>query len=210
MAREPPGRAHSPTAGNPLTFSFVSCQTTLADVIQRTLTKCADTTELAETPTTDRNLLDRAQVHAADVAAEHSSNLPVEAITWKVSHRAKRQAGTKYDPTTEAITIALTWTPDEHHGWEQFSSTVCHELIHAWQYHEFGKADHGATFTRWTDRLNTSQHCERFTTPKWWLVCENCGGRIARYRRSKIVRNPEQYSCGECGGSIHVEEDDGH
>ncbi|WP_342764809.1 SprT-like domain-containing protein, partial [Haladaptatus sp. W1] len=47
---------------------------------------------------------------------------------------------TKYDPTTEAITIALTWKAYEHHGWEQFRSTVRHELIHAWQYHEFGEA----------------------------------------------------------------------
>ncbi|MFH5802045.1 hypothetical protein [Haladaptatus sp. CMAA 1911] len=78
------------------------------------------------------------------------------------------------------------------------------------KYHEFGDADHGATFTRWKDRLDTSQHCERFTAPKWWLVCEDCGGRIARYRRSKTVRNPEQYSCSKCGGAIRVEDSDGH
>ena len=60
------------------------------------------------------------------------------------------------------------------------------------------------------DDLDTSQHYERFTTPKWWLVCEDCDGRIPRYRRSKTVRNPEQYSCGECGGSINVEKDDNH
>ncbi|WP_435157825.1 hypothetical protein [Haladaptatus sp. DFWS20] len=33
---------------------------------------------------------------------------------------------------------------------------------------------------------------------------------MARHRRSKTVRNPEQYRCGECGGSLHVEERDGH
>ncbi|WP_458210970.1 SprT-like domain-containing protein [Haladaptatus sp. NG-SE-30] len=153
---------------------------------------------------------DCAQCHATNVAAEHFSDLPVETINWEVSHRAQRQAGvTKYDPATEAITIALTWTAYEHHGWEQFSSTVRHELIHAWQYYEFGDADHGSTFTRWTDALDTSQHCERFTTPKWWLICEDCDGRIARYRRSKTVRNPEQYCCGECGGAIRIEEGDG-
>ena len=64
------------------------------------------------------------------------------------------------------ITIALTWAAYEKHGWQQFSATVRYELIHAWQYHEFGEANHGATFTRWTDALDTSQHCERFTTPK--------------------------------------------
>ena len=93
---------------------------------------------------------------------------------------------------------------------KQFSAAVRHELIHAWQYHEFGDADHGSTFTRWTDCLDTSKHCERFTAPKWWLICEDCGGQIARYRRSKTVRNPEQYSCSECDGAIRVEEGDGH
>jgi SprT-like protein len=93
---------------------------------------------------------------------------------------------------------------------EPFNVIVHYESIHAWQYHEFGEANHGETFTRWTDRLDTSQHCERFTTPKWWLVCEDCGGWIARYRRSKTMRNPEQYCCGECGGSLHVEEGGGH
>ncbi|SIR63228.1 SprT-like family protein [Haladaptatus litoreus] len=132
--------------------------------------------------------------------------LPVDTIDWEVSHRAKRQAGvTKYDPATEAITIALTWKAYEQHRQTQFSATVRHKLIHAWQYHEFDDADHGTTFTRWTDTLDTSQHCERFTDPKWWLVCEDCGGRIARYRSSKTVRNPEQYSWGECGGSLRVE-----
>ncbi|WP_245800263.1 SprT-like domain-containing protein [Haladaptatus litoreus] len=65
------------------------------------------------------------------------------------------------------------WKAYEQLGWEQFSSTVRHELIHAWQYHEFGDADHGATFTRWTDDLETSKHCERFTRSK-------CGGSSAR------------------------------
>ncbi|GAA0253524.1 hypothetical protein ACFFQF_33890 [Haladaptatus pallidirubidus] len=62
------------------------------------------------TPTTERNLLDRAQEHAADVAAEHFPDLPVEAIAWEVSHRRQRSAGaTKYDPATGEIAISLAW-----------------------------------------------------------------------------------------------------
>ncbi|GAA5061258.1 hypothetical protein GCM10025751_47340 [Haladaptatus pallidirubidus] len=38
---------------------------------------------------------------------------------------------TKYDSATDEITISLTWNAYEQHGWEQFSSTVRHELIHA-------------------------------------------------------------------------------
>ena len=128
----------------------------------------------ADTPTTERDLLDRAQQHAVDVAAEHFPDLPVETFTWEVSHRRQRSAGaTRYDPATGEITFSLAWDAFEQHGWEQFSSTVRHELIHAWQYHEFGEADHGRTFERWTDALDTTQHCERFTSPNWWVICED-------------------------------------
>ncbi|WP_227380425.1 hypothetical protein [Haladaptatus halobius] len=69
-------------------------QTTLSDVAQRTLTECtAGSTERDDTPTIERDLLDRAQAHVADVAAEYFSNLLVEAIAWEVSHHVKRQAG---------------------------------------------------------------------------------------------------------------------
>jgi hypothetical protein len=58
------------------------------------------------------------------------------------------------------------------HGWEQFSLTVRHQLIHAWQYHEFGEADHDRTFTRRMDMLDTSRYC---TTS-----VHSCGGSFAR------------------------------
>ncbi|WP_231188849.1 SprT-like domain-containing protein, partial [Haladaptatus sp. DYF46] len=129
----------------------MSRQTTLSDGAQRTLTECANAAERADTLTTERGLLDRAQQHAADVAAAHFPNLPIEAVAWEISTQRQRSAGaTKYDPANGEITITLSWDAFEQHGWEQFSSTVRHELIHAWQYHEFGKADHGRTFARWT------------------------------------------------------------
>ncbi|MCO8256785.1 SprT-like domain-containing protein [Haladaptatus sp. AB618] len=110
-------------------------QLTFSDITdQQTLTESAKT-ETNDSPETPTALLDRARQHATNVAAEHFPDLPAETIGWEVSHRAQRQAGvTKYDPTTEAITIALTWTAYEQHGWKQFSETVRHELIHAWQY----------------------------------------------------------------------------
>ncbi len=70
---------------------------------------------IPETPTA---LLDRAQAHATNVAAEHFPDLPIETIEWEVSHRAQRQAGvTKYDPVTEAITITLTWEAHKLSNW---------------------------------------------------------------------------------------------
>ncbi|WP_433634728.1 SprT-like domain-containing protein [Halomicrococcus sp. NG-SE-24] len=72
------------------------------------------------------------RTHAAAVAAEHFPEFPVEAIDWEISERAQRQAGvTEYDPATEAVTIRLTWDAYQEFGWQQFSKTVRHELVHA-------------------------------------------------------------------------------
>ncbi len=27
--------------------------------------------------------------------------------------------------------------------------------------------------------LDTTQYCERFTSPNWWVICEECGGTLA-------------------------------
>ncbi|SIR88959.1 hypothetical protein SAMN05421858_4377 [Haladaptatus litoreus] len=73
---------------------------TFSDITdQRTLTECADApTESDDTPTTERALFDRAQAHAADVAAAHFLSLLVDTIEWDISMRAQRTAGTtNYD-----------------------------------------------------------------------------------------------------------------
>jgi SprT-like protein len=184
-----------------LTFSDVAAQRTRSETTAPT----ADSDDTA--PTTRAALLDREQQHAATVVADHLPALPVERIEWEISDRRQRSAGaTKFDPETGEITISLAWDAYDSQGWEQFNSTVRHEVIHAWQYHEFGEAEHGETFERWIDALDTSQYCERFTTPQWWVVCTECGGRLPRYQRSKVVKQPEEYSCGDCGGSLRVEE----
>ncbi|MFC6764794.1 SprT-like domain-containing protein [Natrinema soli] len=155
---------------------------------------------------TEAELCDRAASHAADVAGEHFPELPVESINWETSTRMQRSAGKAvYNRASGQITIRLSWDAYEEYGWEKFYRTVRHELIHAWQYHEYDEADHGPTFTRWADPLNTDRHCERFAEPKYWLVCENCEKRDPRYQRSKIVKNPSDYRC-QCGGDIRVED----
>ncbi|WP_433634794.1 SprT-like domain-containing protein [Halomicrococcus sp. NG-SE-24] len=142
-------------------------QQTLPEIAdQRTLTDSIDDCDAADSvPKTQAALLDRAQTHAADVAAEHFPEFPVESIDWEVSERTQRQAGvTEYDPDTEAVTIRFTWDAYQEFGWIQFSKTVWHELVHAWQYWQFKEADHGETFAHWMDSFNIDQHCERFTS----------------------------------------------
>jgi SprT-like protein len=154
---------------------------------------------------TKQALCERAVAHATVVAAEHFPALPVEAITWETSTRTERSAGEAiYNRQREEIMIRLSWDAYQEWGWEQFARTVRHELIHAWQYHERGNADHGWTFWQWIDSLDTDRHCEQYAEPKYWVVCEDCAVRGPRYPRSKVVKHPERYACG-CGGTLSIE-----
>jgi SprT-like protein len=157
-------------------------------------------------PATKAALCERAAAHASKIAAENFPGLPVEAIDWETSTRMQRSAGVAiYDQQSEQITIRLSWDAYEAYGWEQFSRVVRHELIHAWQYHEYSEADHGATFKQWVKPLETDRHCKRYAEPKYWVICEECGSRDPRYRRSKVVKQPKKYSCGRCGSAISIE-----
>ncbi|MFC7009873.1 SprT family zinc-dependent metalloprotease [Halalkalicoccus salilacus] len=118
----------------------------------------------------------------------------------------QRSAGKAiYDSENEEITIRLSWDAYKAYGWKQFARVVRHELIHAWQYVEHGKAGHGPTFRQWIDPLETDRHCERYADPKYWVVCRACESREPRYRRSKVVKQPDRYSCGRCGGDLVIE-----
>ena len=157
-------------------------------------------------PQTKRALCERAAAHADAVADEYFPELPVEAIDWETSRRMQRSAGVAiYEHRREEITIRLSWDAYEAYGWEQFSRVVRHELIHAWQYNERDEADHGPTFRQWIEPLETDRHCEQYTEPKYWVVCEACESRDPRYQRSKVVKQPERYSCGRCGNEISIE-----
>lgn len=79
--------------------------------------------------------------------------------------------------------VRLSGGAYESYGREQFSRVVHHEVIHARQYHEYGEADHGPTFRRWVEPLQTDRHCERYAEPKYWVVCEACESRDPRYRK---------------------------
>lgn len=161
--------------------------------------------DLDRQPQTKAELRERAAAHAQEVANEHFPELPVESIEWETSTRMKRAAGKAgYNKQTKEIVIRLSWDAYREYGWEKFARTVRHELIHAHQYHEYSEADHGPTFTRWIDPLDTDRHCEQYADPKYWIVCENCEKRDPRYKRSKVVKNADDYRC-QCGGEIRVE-----
>jgi len=147
-----------------------------------------------------------AKLYARAVADRHDLSVDVNALDWDVSTRAKRRAGAVHhrEGTPERITLA--WRQFENDGWDATAATVRHELAHVHLLREAGDASHGPAFRRLAAELDTHVHCERFAAPAFWVVCTDCGARLARYRRSTLVDAPEEYRCGDCGGRFRVEE----
>lgn len=156
-------------------------------------------------PCSHEEFLAAVKVYARDVVAEHDLAVSVSDLDWEVSTRAKRRAGVLRHGNGEPLAVRLAWRLFENRGWEPVASTVRHELIHAHLVATRGDGGHGPAFERLASRLDTSVHCERFTEPEWWVDCTDCAVRLARYRESRLVREPGRFECGNCGGRLVVE-----
>lgn len=153
-------------------------------------------------------LLAVAKVYAREVVATHDLAVDVSALEWELTARAQRRAGAVRYRDGDPEAVVLAWKQFQNRGWRATASTVRHELAHVHLLNEAGDPSHGRAFRRLAERLDTHVNCERFTQPNWWVVCTDCGQRLARYRRSKLVNHPEKYECGDCGGRFRVEENE--
>ena len=155
-------------------------------------------------PSTREELLERARTYAASVDID----VDVEAIEWEISDRAKRRAGgCRYDAETGQITIVLTWDAYRAHGWTEFTGTIRHELVHAWELARFGECGHGERFRRKAREVDAPRFCRAFTDGRLRLVCTDpaCDWQVERHQASKTVRYPGRgYVCGECGSDYLV------
>jgi SprT-like protein len=161
-----------------------------------------------DTDASPEEFLAACKLYARDVAAAFDLSVDVGALDWTVSRRAKRRAGQVRYRDGEPETVVLTWGYLDAHGWAAMAETVRHELAHVHLLNEHGDASHGERFERWAERLDTHRHCEPFTQPEWWVVCEDCDAALARYRESKLVRRVDEYRCGSCGGALRLVDGD--
>lgn len=148
------------------------------------------------------------KVYAREVVDRHELSVTVSDLEWTVSERAKRRAGAVKHRGGDPQSVVLTWAQFAEHGWAAAAATIRHELIHVHLLNETGDPSHGDRFRELARQLDTDVRCELFAKPDWWVVCERCGARLARYRRSKLVSEPEAYACGDCGGDLTVEPTD--
>lgn len=144
------------------------------------------------------------RVYARAVVRECNLSVTVNDLSWEVSTRARRRGGVLEYRDGRPETAKLAWKQFENRGWSATASTIRHELIHAHLVNEGAGGGHGPEFRQLAAKLDTTVHCERFADPKWWVECLDCECRIARYRRSKLVSDPDRYRCGSCGGVFRV------
>lgn len=152
----------------------------------------------------ETEFLAAAKLYARAVADRHDLAASIPDLEWSVSKRAKRRAGVVKYRDGDPEEVVLTWDHFVEHGWEAAAGTIRHELVHVHLLNEASDASHGEAFERLAERIDAPVHCQRFTDPDWWVICEDCEARIARYRRSKLVQQPEDYRCSDCGGDFRV------
>ncbi|SDX67857.1 SprT-like family protein [Halopenitus persicus] len=156
------------------------------------------------TDATPAEFLATARVYARAVAETHDLTVSVGELEWEVSRRAKRRAGAVRHRDGEPKAVVLAWLQFRNRGWRATAATIRHELLHVHLLNERDDPSHGPAFRRLAQALGTHVRCDRFVDPTWWVRCTDCDAELARYRRSKLVKNPDHYRCGECGGRYRV------
>jgi|AntRauTorcE11898_2_1112593.scaffolds.fasta_scaffold04138_2 predicted SprT family Zn-dependent metalloprotease len=153
---------------------------------------------------TDRELRSVVKIYAREVVDAHDLAVSVSELEWEISHRAKRRAGALYHADGQPERIQIARRQFDNSGWLAVASTIRHELIHAHLVRVADEPGHGERFERLAAELDTSVHCDRFSDPKYWVRCEDCDQKIPRYRESKLVKQADQFRCGDCGGRFDV------
>lgn len=92
---------------------------------------------------------------------------------------------------------------------QELRNTIAHEMIHTC-YNCF---NHGKTFKKYAEKLNslgynvTTTYKGELKTPaekhpNYLLICQGCGEKIYRTKKSRIILYPEQYRCKKCKGKF--------
>ena len=91
---------------------------------------------------------------------------------------------------------------------------LAHEVLHTC----YGCSNHGPRWKGYAQRMNAAYgyHISRTDSygglgieddrpVRYYVVCQTCGRRIPRMKRSSLVDHPERYRCN-CGGVLRVED----
>ena len=134
-------------------------------------------------------------------------------LTLKVNTRAKTRLGVcKKSGDCYEIEIAAILL-DERTPEEYLKNTLMHELLHTccgcmkhtgrWKvYADRVNAAYGYRIQRASPREERPLPEDLVPKAKYLIVCDTCGAQYPRQKISALVRNPEHYRCGKCGGKL--------
>ena len=99
---------------------------------------------------------------------------------------------------------------------KDIKAVLHHEMIHTCR----GCMNHGARWKEYAARLNARygyniqrttsyeslglERPEKKENVKYIIVCENCGMKIERKRKCRLVTETNNYRCGKCGGKLKL------
>ena len=137
-------------------------------------------------------------------------NIDLDGIPVEISTKMKKTAGKvlAIQASDQVELIRYAYGAYKKWGWEQFAETVRHELIHVHTIQNYQKGGHGRLFKSLVEPMNTHRHCESFSTDeaKYHLFCTECDKLVAhKFRRSKTVKQPENYRSRCCNAPLRVE-----
>jgi|AntRauTorcE11898_2_1112593.scaffolds.fasta_scaffold28558_2 predicted SprT family Zn-dependent metalloprotease len=153
--------------------------------------------------------LTKGQLRSAirDYAETVEIDVPLDEVEIDISNRLQRTAGLAIRKNNQ-MKMRFAWKAYQSWGWgNEWEEVIRHELIHIWEYVTFDEAGHGHNFKAKAAELDAPRHCPTFAEDdaKWFIRCSECGNSRPRFRRSKIIDNPERYRSGCCGAAVEVD-----
>ncbi len=116
----------------------------------------------------------------------------------------------------DGYVIELSARLAEEGSVEAISQVLAHEVLHTCH----GCSNHGQRWKGYAARMNAAygysiRRSDGFETlgltddrpVRYLVVCQKCGRRIPRMKRSPLVDHPERYRC-KCGGALRVADGD--
>lgn len=147
------------------------------------------------------NMLDRLKIKYA------------QNITYAVNTRAQSRLGLckkQNDRYTVEISAMLL---DERTAEQTLIETVLHEQLHTC----YGCMKHTGRWKMLAERVNAAYGLnvkraaddesipeDLLPKPKYIIKCRGCGAELHRQRLSPLVKRPNRYRCGKCGGRLYL------
>ena len=152
---------------------------------------------------------------ALAVSQARAVNIPVSQ-NIRPQVRLNRRARTRFGCCVRrdgAYTIELSELLARQGEERAILQVLCHEVLHTC----YGCSNHGARWKGYAQRMNAAygyqiQRTDNYDAlgiqdhrpVRYYVVCQRCGRRIPRMKRSPLVDHPERYRCA-CGGTLGVE-----